>query len=73
MEEVGTNNYHIGREIQQKLKEQGRTVTWFANAIHCDRSNVYKLFCQPSMDVARLMEISRVLGYNFVQECADRV
>ena len=73
MEEVGTNNYHIGREIQQKLKEQGRTVTWFANAIHCDRSNVYKLFCQPSMDVARLIEISRVLGHNFVQECADRV
>ena len=73
MEEVGTNNYHIGREIRQKLKEQGRTVTWFANAIHCDRSNVYKLFRQPSMDVARLMEISRVLGHNFVQECADRV
>lgn len=35
---------HIGSLIEKKLREQGRTVTWFAAALHCDRTNVYKIF-----------------------------
>ena len=69
----GNRDIHIGQDIRRKLKEQGRTVTWFANEIHTDRSNVYKMFQQHSMDVAKLMEISRLLDYNFLQNCADKV
>ena len=34
---------HIGNMIRCQLKEQGRSMTWFANAIHSDRSNAYKM------------------------------
>ena len=64
---------HIGQAIQRKLKEQGRTVTWFAAQIHTDRSNVYKMFKQRTLDIEKLVKISRLLNYNFVQDVADRV
>lgn len=59
---------HIGSLIKQKLQEQGRSVTWFAVALHCDRTNVYKIFQKSSIDSSLLYRISCVLGYDFFAE-----
>ncbi|MCI5783124.1 MAG: XRE family transcriptional regulator [Bacteroidales bacterium] len=66
---------HIGKFIQQKLKEDGRSVTWFASKICCTRSNVYKIFANDNIDIKLLKRISLVLDFNFfdvlAQECFD--
>ncbi len=64
-------NFHIGKLIQAVLKAQGRTVTWFAKNIHCDRTNVYKIFQNSHIDSELLGRISNVLGHNFFQDMAD--
>ena len=62
---------HFGHMIQAELKRQGRTVTWFARAIHCDRTNAYKIFANSHIDTELLLRISRVLDHNFFQDAAD--
>ena len=62
---------HIGNLIRAKLKEQGRSMTWFADAIHSDRSNTYKMLKRESMDVALLMKISELLNYDFLKDCSE--
>ena len=62
---------HIGNMIRCKLKEQGRTMTWFAEAIHSDRSNTYKMLKRDSIDLALLMNISELLHYDFLKECSQ--
>ena len=57
--------------IRVKLKEQGRSMTWFADAIHSDRSNAYKMLKRESMDLALLMTISELLHYDFLKDCSD--
>lgn len=65
------NMIHIGQRIEQKLRDQGRTVTWFAKRLCCTRSNVYKIFSKESIDTALLWRISAVLGYNFFHELSE--
>ena len=59
---------HIGKMIRDELKAQGRTVTWFAKAIHTDRSNVYKIFSKESIDLKLLVRISKILHHNFLHD-----
>lgn len=56
---------HIGEEIRRILREDGHSVTWFANKIHCSRTHVYKIFANENIDVQLLDRIYRVLGHNF--------
>lgn len=65
--------FHFGHLIQTELKAQGRTVTWFAKAIHCDRTNAYKIFNSSHLDSELLFRISRVLNHNFMQDAADHL
>ena len=60
-----TSKIHIGHLIQQQLKEQGRSVTWFAQRLNYDRSNAYKIFSKQHIDTDLLLTISKVLNYNF--------
>ena len=56
---------HIGSLIEQELRRQERTVTWFANKLHCDRTNIYKIFKKQSIDTQFLEKISDILQHNF--------
>lgn len=56
---------HIGRILQQKLKDDGRTVVWLANELGCHRTNVYNLFDKYSIDTQLLQRISIIMHYNF--------
>jgi transcriptional regulator with XRE-family HTH domain len=61
-------NIHIGKAIKQKVKERGLRASDFANAIHCNRTNVYDIFNRKSIDIEQLVLISRVLEYDFISE-----
>lgn len=61
---------HIGNMIKAELTRQGRSVTWFANAIHSDRSNTYKMLKRASIDLSLLMNISELLHYDFLLDCS---
>lgn len=56
---------HIGQIIEQELHLQERSVTWFANKLYCDRTNVYKIFKRKSIDTELLLRISLILNHNF--------
>ena len=56
---------HIGREIKAELNRQERGVTWLADKLHCDRTNVYNIFKREGIDTRLLERISNILHYNF--------
>lgn len=56
---------HIGHEIEQELRRQGRSAAWLAAALCCDRTNVYKLFRKRSIDTELLYRISLILRFDF--------
>ena len=58
---------HIGQIIREELKLQGRTVTWLAKAINCDRTNIYNIFERESIDTNLLARISKALNRNFFE------
>ena len=64
---------HIGNMIRQKLKEQGRSVTWFAQQIYCSRSNTYRIFNNPNIDTELLKRICRILDYDFFNDISKDI
>ena len=56
---------HIGKEIKAELRRQRRGVTWFAQQLYCDRTNVYNIFKREGIDTILLQRIGAVLGRNF--------
>ena len=58
---------HIGKLIRKKLREQGRTVTWFAAQIPCTRKHAYRIFNNPNINTELLIRISAILDYNFFE------
>ena len=59
---------NIGKKIEEVLRSQGRSVTWFAKQIYCERTNVYSIFNRPSIDTELLVRICKVLSYDFFEE-----
>jgi transcriptional regulator with XRE-family HTH domain len=62
------NNIYIGRLIKQKFEEKGIAMSQFADAILCSRSNIYNIFKAKSIDIDKLILISDVLDYPFLEE-----
>ena len=56
---------HIGHLVKAVFDESGLTVAEFAKRIHCDRTNVYKIFARQSLDTELLVKISKALQHNF--------
>ena len=56
---------HIGKLIHNRLKDDGHSVSWFARKMSCDRTNIYKIFQKPYIDVVQLLRISLILNYDF--------
>lgn len=61
-------NLHIGQMIKAVFDESGMTVAEFARRIHCERTNVYKIFNRQSVDVEILVKISDALEHNFFED-----
>ena len=57
---------HIGQLILEKLKSEGRSVSWLARQISRDRSSLnYQLNNQAHLNSDLIFRISRVLKTNF--------
>ncbi len=61
---------HIGHLIEQELHRQEHTVTWLAEKLCCDRTNVYKIFKKQSIDTGQLARLCRILNHNFFEDYA---
>ena len=62
------NKLHIGRMVKSVFDESGLSVAEFARRIHCERTNVYKIFNRQSIDVETLVKISEALEHNFFED-----
>jgi plasmid maintenance system antidote protein VapI len=62
---------HIGQLIHEKMIEERRLAAWLAEQLHCHRSNIYKIYKNPSVDAALLRRISRILKHDFFKRCSD--
>ncbi|MCM1037602.1 MAG: XRE family transcriptional regulator [Bacteroides sp.] len=64
---------HIGQIIRREMLRQERTPAWLARKICCERTNVYYIFSQPSIDTERLRRISVALGRDFFSLYSEAV
>ena len=64
---------HIGMKIREKMKEEGRSVSWLAKKLNCNRSNIYKIYEKSNMDMTQLLRISRILNYDFFNDISELV
>ena len=61
----------IGERIKEIFDKKNMNITQFAELLHCDRANVYNIFRRKKIDIDLLLEISKILNHNFVEEiCA---
>ena len=56
---------HIGQKIKEVLDFQERTPTWLARKINCERTNIYYIFQQTSINTELLLRISIALNHDF--------
>lgn len=56
---------HIGQLIESELHRQERSVSWFAQKLCCELTNVYSIFKRKSIDTALLIRICQILHYDF--------
>ena len=56
---------HIGKIIEQELRQQERSVTWLSRKLHCDRRNVYDIFTREYIDTGLLYRICLALNRDF--------
>ena len=64
---------HLGKEIQQLLHSQGRSVVWFSQAIKRSRQACHSMFKRPTIDTDLLKTISEVLGHDFFKDLSAEV
>ena len=62
---------HIGKMIQREFKKSGMTAQAFADAIACNRQNVYKIFEKPDISTNLLRRISLILKHDFFNEISE--
>lgn len=58
---------NIGLLIKKVVDEQHWSYAEFARAINCSRSSLYNIFNSRDISVLRLMRISEVLDYDFIE------
>ena len=56
-----TTHHNMGQTIKKIVKEQKISISDFAKAIHCSRTNVYNIFERQSINIDRLQQIADVL------------
>ena len=61
-------NLHIVRLIKTVFERSGMTVSEFARQLNCERTNIYTIFKRKSIDVELLINISKILRYNFFED-----
>ncbi|MDR2971131.1 MAG: XRE family transcriptional regulator [Bacteroidales bacterium] len=55
----------IGKLIQVKMDEEGRSAKWLAKKINCHRNNIYRIYKKKYVHAQILAQISIALRFNF--------
>jgi len=62
----------IGERIREIFDKRNMSITQFAELLHYDPSNVHNIFRRKKIDIVLLLEISKILNHNFIEEiCAE--
>lgn len=64
--------FHIGKKIEQVLRDSGIGVSEFARRIGKTRNVAYNIFTREIMNTKQLMEVSRVLNHNFFEYYSEQ-
>jgi len=59
---------YIGNLIKQKFEDKKISISQFAKEINCSRANIYNIFTAKSIDIDKLILISNVLEYPFLDD-----
>lgn len=61
---------HIGQRIKEIFDQQPKdhNIEWFAEKLHCKRSNIYNIFSRSTIDTDLLLHISKILDYDFFRD-----
>lgn len=64
---MAPDNLHIGQLIQSVFRSlhKDKDVKWFADCLHCDKSNIYSIFKRNNIDIRLLLKIGEILRYDF--------
>ena len=65
---MNIKDIHIGKIIKEKLEEKSISIAKFACGINRDRTTVYNIFKQKSIDIELLIKISEILDYDFIHQ-----
>ncbi len=66
-------SFSVGKRVKDVLKQKHLTVSWLAEQVPCDRSNIYNIFRKNDISTALLRRFCEVLEYNFFKELSDTV
>lgn len=56
---------HRGEILEQAIRETGYSITKLANRINKSRQYIYNLFARPDINPDTLLEIGRIIGFDF--------
>ena len=64
---------HFGNLIKELLEKEGRTITWFAQQMNSDRSNMYKILSHVHIDSGFILRASWILKHDFFKDASDKL
>lgn len=64
---------HVGKTVLDKVKEKGMKKSEFARRINKSRQNVQDIFKRQSLDTHLLLDICKVLEFNFFELLSDQL
>lgn len=64
---------HLGEMLRSFVRASGHTGAWLAGKLHCDRTNIYKIFRRQSIDTDLLLRISVILRHDFFKDLSEQV
>lgn len=66
-------DFHVGHIIKAVFDEQGRTVKWFAEKMHCNRTNIYKMFEKSDLNSEIIARASKALDHDFFLDISNKM
>jgi len=64
---------HFGNEIRRVMELQGKSAAEVAKALNLHVHSVYDMLKRENIDVYRLMELSELLNYDFMQNARPSI
>ncbi|MDR1758056.1 MAG: hypothetical protein LBR51_03720 [Bacteroidales bacterium] len=58
------NTIHEGKLVKQRLKEEGRSITWLANKLCCHVRTIYKILSKKHITPDLMLQIATILEWH---------